>query len=141
MGIFSKLFGGGTPEEKAAKAEARAEREAQEQAEADARAREVLARALGQDPKFNDLKARRNAAIKLVLINQPVMGREAWMSIGRDYPSELADALEQVGVCFQLEKNYREAVNNYEAALRMGADRDRLADNLAEARKGLAGLR
>jgi tetratricopeptide (TPR) repeat protein len=140
MGILGKLFGGGTAEEKAAQAKARADREAQEQAEAAARARDLLSRALGHDAKHVDLDSRRKAAIKLVLINEPGMGREAWLSIGRDFPTELADALEQVGVCFHLEKRYREAVESYEAALRMGADPDRLADNLSEARKALAAL-
>ena len=68
------------------------------------------------------------------------LGREAWLSISRDFPTELPDALEQVGVCYHLDKNYRAALENYEAAIRLGANADHLADNIAEARKGLAAV-
>lgn len=144
MGIFGNLFGGGTPEEKAAKAEAkaaaRAARDAQEATEKAERTRELFERALGNDPENSSNDARRKAAIKLVLANETAKGREAWLSISRDYPGDLADALEQVGVCYHLEKNYRAALENYEAALRVGADAGMLADNIDEARKGLAAL-
>lgn len=144
MGIFGNLFGGGTPEEKAAKAEAkaaaRAARDAQEATEKAERTRELFERALGNDPENSSNDARRRAAIKLVLANETAKGREAWLSISRDYPGDLADALEQVGVCYHLEKNYRAALENYEAALRVGADAGMLADNIDEARKGLAAL-
>ena len=51
---------------------------------------------------------------------------------------DLADALEQVGVCYHLDKDYRSALENYEAAIRVGADAGHLADNIAEVRKGMA---
>jgi tetratricopeptide (TPR) repeat protein len=144
MGFWSKLFGGGSPEERAAKAQAKAEaralREAEAQAEGAAEAEVLLQRALGNDPADTSLGARRKAAIKLVLANQTAKGREAWLAIARDYPDELADALEQVGVCYHLDKDYRSALENYEAAIRVGADAGILADNVAEARKGLAAL-
>lgn len=144
MGLWSKLFGGGSPEERAAKAqakaEARARREAEELAEKAAEADALLQRALGKDPAETSLAARRKAAIKLVLANQTAKGREAWLAIARDFPDELADALEQVGVCHHLDKDYRSALENYEAAIRVGADAGILADNVAEARKGLAAL-
>ncbi|MEY4952711.1 MAG: hypothetical protein RL299_1135 [Pseudomonadota bacterium] len=144
MGIFGNLFGGGTPEEKAAKAEAkaaaRAARDAEEAAEKAELTRELFERALGNDPENSSNDARRKAAIKLVLANETAKGREAWLSISRDYPGDLADALEQVGVCYHLEKNYRAALENYEAAIRVGADVGMLADNIDEARKGLAAL-
>jgi len=144
MGFFSKLLGGGTPEEKAArvanKAAARARREAEEQAEKGARSRELFERALGNDVDYSSLEARRKAAIKLVLAGETAKGREAWLAISRDYPSELAFALEQVGVCHHLDKDYRAALENYEAAIRVGADAGHLADNITKARKGLAGL-
>lgn len=144
MGIFGNLFGGGTPEEKAAKAEAkaaaRAARDAEEAAEKAERTRELFECALGNDPENSSNDARRKAAIKLVLANETAKGREAWLSISRDYPGDLADALEQVGVCYHLEKNYRAALENYEAAIRVGANADHLADNIDEARKGLAAL-
>lgn len=144
MGLFSKLFGGGTPEEKAAraaeKAAARARREAEEQAEKDARSRELFERALGNDAENSSLEARSKAAIKLVLANETAKGREAWLAIARDHPDELPEALQQVGVCYHLDKNYRAALENYEAAIRVGANADHLADNIAEARKGLAAV-
>jgi tetratricopeptide (TPR) repeat protein len=144
MGFWSRLFGGGSPEERAAKAqakaEARARREAEELADKAAEADALLQRALGNDPADTSLAARRKAAIKLVLANQTAKGREAWLSIARDYPDELADALEQVGVCYHLDKDYHSALENYEAAIRVGADPGILADNVAEARKGLAAL-
>ena len=142
MGFWSSLFGGGTPEEKTAKAlakaEARARREADDMAEKTARSDELLNCALGNDPENSSNDARRKAAIKLVLANETAKGREAWLSISRDYPDDLADALEQVGVCYHLDKDYRSALENYEAAIRVGADAGHLADNIAEARKGMA---
>ena len=136
------MFGGGTPEEKTAKALAKAEasarREAEDMAEKAARIDELLNRALGNDPENSSNDARRKAAIKLVLANETAKGREAWLSISRDYPNDLADALEQVGVCYHLDKDYRSALENYEAAIRVGADAEHLADNIAEARKGMA---
>lgn len=144
MGFWSKLFGGGSLEERAekaqAKAAARARREADERAEKAAEADALLQRALGNDPADTSLAVRRKAAIKLVLSSQTAKGREAWLAIARDYPDELADALEQVGVCYHLDKHYRSALENYEAAIRVGADAAGLADNMAEARKGLAAL-
>lgn len=144
MGFWSSLFGGGTSEEKAAKAlakaEARAKREADEQAEKANHISELFERALGNESGNSSCDARQKAAIKLVLANETAKGREAWLSISRDYPSELAHALEQVGVCYHLEKNYRSALENYEAAIRVGADAGHLADNIAEARKGLAAI-
>jgi tetratricopeptide (TPR) repeat protein len=144
MGFFSKLFGGGSPEERAAKAqakaEARARREEEERAEKAAEAEALLQRALGNDPADTSLNVRRKAAIRLVLASQTAKGREAWLSIARDHPDELAEALEQVGVCYHLDKDYRSALENYEAAIRVGADAGVLADNIAEARKGLAAL-
>jgi hypothetical protein len=90
MGFLSKLFGGASPEEKAAtaaaKAEARARRKAEEQAEKAAVAEALLGQAMGLDPAHASLDARRKAAIKLVLKNQTELGREAWLSISRDYP-------------------------------------------------------
>jgi tetratricopeptide (TPR) repeat protein len=144
MGWFGNLFGGGSPEEKAAraqaKADARAARDAEDQSEKSARTAALFERALGNDPENSSSDARQKAAIKLVLANETDKGREAWLSISRDYPNELAHALEQVGVCYHLEKDYRAALENYESAIRVGADADHLADNIAEARKGLAAL-
>ena len=144
MGWFGNLFGGGSPEEKAAraqaKADARAARDAEDQAEKLTRIKALFERALGNDPENSSNDARQKAAIKLVLANETEKGREAWLSISRDYPNELAHALEQVGVCYHLEKNYRAALENYESAIRVGADADHLADNIAEARKGLAAI-
>lgn len=144
MGFLNKLFGGGSPEEKAAKAlaksQAKALREAEERAEKAAQSQELFERAIGNDPAAASLDARSKAAIKLVLSNETAKGREAWLSISRDYPSELSHALEQVGVCYHLEKDYRAALENYESAIRLGANADHLADNIAEARKGLAAL-
>lgn len=144
MRFFGNLFGGGTPEQKAAKAaakaEARARRDAEELAEKQARTDDLFARAMGNDPENSSCDARRKAAIKLVLANDTARGREAWLAISRDYPTELGDALEQVGVCYHLDKDYRAALENYEAAIRVGANADHLADNIDEARKGLAAL-
>jgi tetratricopeptide (TPR) repeat protein len=144
MGFLSSLFKGSTPEEKAAKAAAKAEanakRQAEENAEKAARSSLLFEQALGNDPANSSVDARRKAAIKLVLSDQTALGREAWLSISRDYPTELADALEQVGVCYHIEKDYRSALQNYEAAVRVGADASHLADNIAEARKGMAAL-
>lgn len=144
MGFWGNLFGGGSTEEKAAKAaskaEARAKRDAQELAEKAAHSSELFERALGNHPEHCSNDARRKAAIKLVLANETAKGREAWLSISRDYPNDLADALEQVGVCYHLDKDYRSALENYEAAIRVGADAGHLADNIAEARKGLAAI-
>jgi tetratricopeptide (TPR) repeat protein len=142
MGFWSSLFGGGSPEDKAAraasKAEARAKREAEEMAEKSAYAQTLFERALGNDADNSGCDARRKAAIKLVLAGETAKGREVWLSISRDYPSELSFALEQVGVCYHLEKDYRSAIENYEAAIRVGADAGHLADNISEARKGMA---
>lgn len=144
MGFWSNLFGRRTPEEMAAraatKADARAMREVDEQAGRSAQILALLERALGNDPENSTCDARRRAAIRLVLANETAKGREAWLSIARDFPDELANALEQVGVCYHLEHDYRSALENYEAAIRVGADRGILADNIAEARKGLASV-
>lgn len=144
MGLWSNIFGGGTPEEKAEKAAhkalVRAKREADEQAEKAARIDELFSRALGNDPENGSNSARQKAAIKLVVAKETAKGREAWLSISRDFPHELAFALEQVGVCYHLDNDYRSALENYEAAIRVGADAGHLADNIAEARKGLASL-
>lgn len=48
-------------------------------------------------------------------------------------PSSGGDALEQVGVCYHLEKDYASALDNYEAAIRVGADAGHLADNIVGA--------
>ncbi|RDV07267.1 hypothetical protein DXH95_07850 [Sphingorhabdus pulchriflava] len=98
----------------------------------------LFERALGNDPENNSCDARRKAAMKLVLANETAKGREAWLSISRDFPDELAFALEQVGVCYHLDKDYRAAIENYEAAIRLGSDARRLTETIAEARKGMA---
>ncbi len=142
MGFWSNLFGGSTPEERAAgvasQANARARCEARDTAENEARAIELLDRALGNDPGNDSRAARQKAAITLVLANEMAKGREAWLSISRDYPSELSLALEQIGVCYHLEKDYGSALESYQAAIRVGADAGHLADNMEEARKGMA---
>ncbi|MCM0001337.1 MAG: hypothetical protein NBV68_18350 [Erythrobacter sp.] len=144
MGWWSTLVGGGSAEERAARAQAKADNlAAREAADAAEKARRNLAlfdRALGNDPDNPGLAARRQAAISLVLASELTMGREAWLAIARDHPSELALALEQVGVSYHLEKDYAAALKHYEDAIRVGADAGQLADNIAEARKGLAAL-
>lgn len=141
MGLFDRLFGGGSPEEKAAKAQAkadaRARREAEERAERAGELETLLQRALGNDPEQASLDARTKAAIKLVLCNETAKGREAWLAIAGDFPDERAEALNQIGVCWHLEKNYRAALDHYDAAIQAGADAGHLADNIAEARAGL----
>jgi tetratricopeptide (TPR) repeat protein len=142
MGWWSTLVGVGSEEERAARAQAKADkraaREAADAAEKAQRNLELFERALGNDPDNAGLAARRKAAISLILASELTMGREAWLAISRDHPSELAMALEQVGVSYHLEKDYAAALKHYEDALRVGADTGRLADNIAEARKGLA---
>lgn len=144
MGLWSSIFGGRTPEEKAEKAANRAldraKREADEQAEKTARIDTLFNRALGNDSENCSNAARQQAAIKLVVANETAKGREAWLSISRDFPHELAFALEQVGVCYHLDKDYQSALDNYEAAIRVGAEAGHLSENIAEARKGLAAL-
>jgi tetratricopeptide (TPR) repeat protein len=144
MGFWGSLFGGGSAEERnardLARLEKRALRDAEKAADQAAHHLALFERALGNDPDHTSLSARRKAAIDLVLANELAMGREAWLAIARDFPSELGFALEQVGVCYHLKKDYRSALENYEAAIRVGADAGYLADNIAEARKGLAGL-
>lgn len=144
MGLWSSIFGGRTPEEKAEKAANRAldraKREADEQAEKTARIDTLFNRALGNDSENCSNAARQKAAIKLVVANETAKGREAWLSISRDFPHELAFALEQVGVCYHLDKDYQSALDNYEAAIRVGAEAGHLSENIAEARKGLAAL-
>lgn len=144
MGLWSNLFGGGSPEERAikaaAKVEAKARRDAEAQAEKAAQTSLLFERALGHDPANSSCDARQKAAIKLVLANETAKGREAWLAIARDHPDELAMALEQVGVCYHLDKDYRAALENYEAAIRVGADAGHLADNIVEARKGMAAI-
>ncbi|MFM5908346.1 MAG: hypothetical protein ACKOPO_12310 [Novosphingobium sp.] len=144
MGLFSRLFGGGSPEEKAvkaaAKAEARARQVAERAAEKAGQMNLLFETAMGKDAANCGCDARQKAAIKLVVSGETGLGREAWLSISRDFPGELAFALEQVGVCYHLEKDYRSALENYESAIRLGADADHLADNINEARKGLASL-
>lgn len=98
----------------------------------------LFERALGNDPENNSCDARRKAAMRLVLANETAKGREAWLSISRDFPDELSFALEQVGVCYHLDKDYPAAIENYEAAIRLGSDARRLAETIAEARKGMA---
>ena len=145
MAWFGSLFGGRALEEKLVtpvhKFEVNAKHEADEQAENTARATELFERALGNDPENCSTDRRRWAAVTLVLTNETAKGREAWLAIARDYPSELADALEQVGVCYHLEKDYQSALENYEAAIRVGASAERMVENMAEARKGLAAFR
>lgn len=130
MGFWSKLFGNGSAEGQAASEGADAAQSTYMQT--------LFERALGNDADNNSCDARRKAAIKLVLAGETAKGREAWLSIARDFPNELSFALEQVGVCYHLEKDYRSALDNYEAAIRVGADAGHLADNIAEARKGMA---
>lgn len=126
MGLLSSLFGSGAPKAVAPEGTNSAQMQL------------LFERALGNDPKNNSCDTRRKAATKLVLANETVRGRDAWLSISRDYPDELAFALEQVGVCYHLEKNYHAAIENYEAAIRVGSDARRLADTIAQARKGMA---
>jgi tetratricopeptide (TPR) repeat protein len=144
MGWFSTVFGGGSPEEKAAKAaakaEARARQDAERAAEKAGQMNRLFETAMGKDAANCSCDARQKAAIKLVVNGETALGREAWLSISRDHPGELALALEQVGVCYHLEKDYRAALENYEAAIRVGANADQLSDNINEARKGLASL-
>lgn len=130
MGFWSKLFGGGSADGRAALVKPDGKQATCTQA--------LFERALGDDADNNSCDARRKAAIKLVLANETAKGREAWLSIARDFPNELSFALEQVGVCYHLEKDYRSAIENYEAAIRVGADAGHLADNISEARKGMA---
>lgn len=112
----------------------------QEMAEKTARTSELFERALGNDPLNCGIDARQKAANQLMLALETAKGREAWLSISRDYPDALAYALKQVGVCYHLEQDYSAAIENYEAAIRVGADEVQLAANIAEARKGLAAL-
>lgn len=132
MGLWSKLFGGSEEAR-----QARAERQA---AEREAAMQRHFARALGNDPDHASLNDRRKAAIQLVMAFETAKGREAWLAIARDFPAELADALEQVGVCHHIDRNYAAAIESYEAAIRVGAEPTHLADNLGEARKALAAL-
>ena len=142
MGFWSKLFGSGTlgdgKPKWSAKAQVRASDYREQPPEHITELSKLFDSAMGKDPANNSRDARRNAAIKLVLANETEKGREAWLSISRDFPSELPLALEQVGVCYHLEKDYRSAIENYEAAIRLGSDARRLADAIVEARKGMA---
>ena len=130
MGWWSRLFGGS-----AEARSARADRQAAERAQTIQR---HFARALGDDPDHASLTERRKAAMQLVMAFETAKGREVWLAIARDFPGELADALEQVGVCHHIDKNYAAAIDSYEAAIRVGAEPAHLADNLGEARKALA---
>lgn len=97
-------------------------------------------RALGRDPSGNERMARREAAAALVLSGETGKAREAWLAIGRAYPADLAQALEQVGICHHLEADYQAALENYEAAHRLAPDFRYLARNMAAARLGLNSL-
>lgn len=132
MGWWSRLFGGSAEDRRL-----RAERQAAERAEIMQR---HFVRAVGDDPEHASLSARRKAAIQLVMAFETAKGRAAWLAIARDFPSELPDALEQVGVCHHIDKDYAAAIESYEAAIRVGAEPTHLADNLNEARAALAAL-
>lgn len=138
MGIWSNLFGGGPPNEPGAAATGL--RDAGDGPGRSETIPSLFERALGRDPQHRTREARRRAAIGLVLANETAKGREAWLAIARDFPGELADALEQVGVCYHLEKDFGSALENYAAAIRVGANAAVLADNIAEARRGLAAV-
>lgn len=138
MGIWSNLFGGGPPIEPGA--EATGPRNAENGPVRSETVPSLFERALGRDPQHRTREARRRAAIGLVLANETAKGREAWLAIARDFPGELADALEQVGVCYHLEKDFGSALENYAAAIRVGANAAVLADNIAEARRSLAAV-
>lgn len=132
MGWFGKLFGGGTPEEKAARA-------ALKIAEKEAAALALLVRASGKDPE-NASKAARKDAARSLMLRQDARAIQGFLAIAADFPDDEADCLNQIGVCHHMAKDYRAAIENYEAAKRLGLDDSTLEGNLAEARSQLAKL-
>ncbi|NML04883.1 hypothetical protein [Sphingomonas sp. G-3-2-10] len=130
MGWFGNLFGGGTPEEKAVRAALKA-------AEKDAAALALFVRASGRDPEHASKAARKDAAHSLML-RSDARAIDAFRAIAADFPDDEADCLNQIGVCHHIAKDYGAAIENYEAAKRLGFDDSTLEENLAEARSQLA---
>lgn len=132
MGFWRSLFGFQMPGNVAMRVAG--------QADDDCQAHQLFEIALGQDPAHSGVSVRQTAAVNLVLANETVKGRQAWLAIARDYPDQLAQALEQLGICYHLEQDYRSALESYEAAIRVGANSPTLAENISEARKGLLAI-
>jgi tetratricopeptide (TPR) repeat protein len=137
MGLFERLFGGGSPDAKARKAEEKARREAEEQAERRAKGDQLLQIALGTQANARSYDARSKAAISLVISSLYDHGIKAWESIARDFPNEAPSALQQVGACHHLKKDYRAALEAYARAIKAGYDPDLIADSIESATKGL----
>jgi tetratricopeptide (TPR) repeat protein len=125
MRLWNSVFGGRAPPVQVAPAPDQAE--------------QLFERALGHDPANAHRRARRCAAVRLVLAGETAKAREAWLAIARAFPADLADALVQVGVCHCLERDYRAALENFEAAIRVGADAHALDGRIADTRRRLRG--
>lgn len=135
MGFWDKLFG-----RESHGGEAAIGYDEQDVAKPVPRITDLFERAIGNDPDHCGLDARQKAANALMLANETSSAREAWLSIARDYPDVLARTLQQVAVCYHLERNFLAAIENYEAAIRVGADPELLAVHIIEARKGISAL-
>jgi tetratricopeptide (TPR) repeat protein len=140
MGLFDKIFGGGDPEAKAKK-DAEKERRRQEEAlEARKRADDLLEKALGNVADARSYDARSKAAISLVMSSHYDHGVLAWSAIAQDFPDEAGGALQQVGTCFHLKKDFRGALEAYAKAIRAGYDPDLISDSIDEATKSLQAM-
>jgi tetratricopeptide (TPR) repeat protein len=139
MGIFDKLFGGGDPEAKAKKAAEKEFRREAEVLEDLKRADGLFQQALGNVHDARSYDARSKAAISLVLSSHYDYGIKAWSSIANDFPDEASSALQQVGTCYHLKKDYRAALEAYGRAIRAGYDPDRISDSIESATQSLEG--
>lgn len=138
MNFFERLFSG-DPDAKARRAEAKARREAEDAAEADTRAHALLLTAQGEDREARSYQARSKAAISLVLSCRYDQGLLAWESIAQDFPDHADSALQQVGACHHLKKDYAAAINAYHRAIDAGLDPAFVDDSIESARVALAG--
>lgn len=139
MGFFDKLFGGGDPEAKAKKQAEKEQLKLEEAKQEQERAEQTLQTALGNNPDARSYSARSKAAISLTMSSQYDNGIKAWESIARDFPEEAGDAIQQVGACYHLKKDYRSALEAYARAIKSGYDHDLIADSIEEATKSLEG--
>jgi tetratricopeptide (TPR) repeat protein len=139
MGFFDKLFGGGDPEVKAKKQAEKEQRKLEEARQELEQAEHLLQTALGNNADGRSYSARSKAAISLVMSSHYDHGIKAWNAIATDFPDEAGDAIQQVGACYHLKKDYRSALEAYGRAIKAGYDHDLIADSIEEATKSLEG--
>jgi tetratricopeptide (TPR) repeat protein len=131
MGLLSKFFGG---KDTGVQSEEDIERA---QKTADAVADQLLQIALGKNPGVVVYNGRSKAAMGLMTQSDYARAKLAWESLIEDCPEHLAYSLKFLGMNYQLQCNYRAALDTYDRAIKAGLDPSVVANSIQTARAGL----